>query len=34
MKCRCGYDATDSTDLDEHILAVISVDDGANHGEA
>lgn len=32
MRCRCGYDAKGELDLEEHVLAMMHVDDGSSHG--
>lgn len=32
LKCRCGYEATDARDLDEHVMAMMHVFDGTHHG--
>lgn len=34
ISCVCGYDAAGRADLDQHILAMMHVDDGQSHAEA
>ena len=31
MKCLCGYEATSEQDYDEHVIAMMSVNDPAYH---
>lgn len=33
MRCKCGYEAADSADLQEHVSAMMHVADGVSHGE-
>lgn len=32
-ECRCGYEASSAQDLDEHVEAMVALDDPDDHGE-
>lgn len=33
-KCRCGYEADSSQDLDEHVEEMVKIGDEADHGQS
>lgn len=33
MTCRCGYAAKNQQDLDEHVEAMVALNDEEDHGE-